>query len=276
MPRQAAPFFDAMAPGYAALEPWYEHLYAVLHDLLRHALAPPAARAGLRALDAGCGTGFQTAVLAELGYAAHGLDLSAGLLDVARRTLDAVPLVRGDVEALPYRDGVFDAVTCCGSTLSFVPDAARALRELGRVLRPGGRLLLECEGRPSLDLGWAWLSGLLGDPLGYGVAPGEVWQAARPGAGERRLRYPGYGSLRLFTVGEIGRLLRDAGLHLLRVWGIHSVTNLLPSTVLHRPQLGRLAGAVYGVLRGIDAALVASGPAARLSNSVVVLARKGG
>jgi SAM-dependent methyltransferase len=272
MPRHATPFFDAMASAYTELEPWYEHLYTVLHALLRDALAHPPP--GSRALDAGCGTGFQTAVLAELGHTAHGLDLSAGLLGVARGTLDGIPLVQGDVETLPYRDDVFDAATCCGSTLSFVADAERAVRELGRVLRPGGRLFLECEGRPSLDLAWAWLSGLTGDPLGYGVTPAEVWRAARPGPGERHLTYPGYGSLRLFTVGELRRLLRPAGLHPIRVWGIHSMTNLLPSTALHRPRLGRPAAAVYRALRGLDARLARSGLTARLANSIVMLARK--
>ncbi len=265
-----------MASEYGELEPWYEHLYAVLHRLVRQALAPAASTPGSRALDAGCGTGLQTAILGELGHAAHGLDLSAALLGVARRTLGTVPLVRGDVTALPYRDRAFDAVACCGSTLSFVADAGQALRELGRVLRPGGRLLLECEGRFSLDLGWAWLSGLTGDWLGYGVRPGEVWDAARAGTGESRLPYPGYGALRLFTVGELRRLLRAAGLSPVRTWGIHSVTNLLPSTVLHRRRLGPVTAGAYRLLRGMDAAIAPSAVAVRLANSVVMLARKDG
>src|SRR5262247_3433805 len=66
-----ARFFDAMSASYDELEPWYEHLYLELHRILRSALrpAPPDALA----LDAGCGTGFQTAILAELGYRPHGL-----------------------------------------------------------------------------------------------------------------------------------------------------------------------------------------------------------
>jgi SAM-dependent methyltransferase len=164
MPRQSETFFDAMADGYEVLEPWYEHLYATLHAVLRSELTPPADMTRARALDAGC--------------AVHGLDLSRELLRGARERLLRAPLVQGDVQTLPYRDGGFDAATCCGSTLSYVDDARQALAEIARVLRPGGRLLIECEGRWSLDLAWAWLSGLLGDPLDYELTPGEVWRAA--------------------------------------------------------------------------------------------------
>jgi SAM-dependent methyltransferase len=275
MPGTSARFFDAMAGEYERLEPWYEHLYAVLHEILRAALRPAPGPGRPRALDAGCGTGFQTAVLEELGYRAHGVDLSAGLLRVARERLGPGGLARGDVHALPYRSGTFDAATCCGSTLSFVDDAGRALAEIARVLRPGALLLIECEGRWTLDLGWAGASGLAGDRLGYGLRPAEVWRAATtPGARECRLAYPGYGPLRLFTVGETARLLRAAGCTPLRTWGIHSVTNLLPSTVLHRERLGRGTAAVYAVLRAADRALAGVAGAARLANSLVVLARK--
>lgn len=275
MPRQAGDFFDAMAADYDVLEPWYEHLYARLHVVLRDALRPPSHVASPPALDAGCGTGFQTAVLQELGYAVHGLDLAPKLLRVARDRLPHAPLVQGDVEALPYRDACFAAATCCGSTLSYVDDAGRAVRELARVLEPGGRLLIECEGRWSLDLFWAWLGGLLGDRFGYGLAPRDVWRVVTtPRDLVCRIEYPGYGLLRLFTVRELRDLLVTAGCEVVRVWGIHSVTNLLPSTVLHRPRLGTAAAAMYRVLRGADAALSSRWFGTRLANSLVVLAVK--
>src|SRR5688572_15864127 len=105
-----ARLFDSMAASYHELEPWYEHLYRTLHEILRAELAGPPV--GARALDAGCGTGFQAALLQELGYATSGVDLSAGLLAVARRNLPALALARGDLTALPYRDARFDVVTC--------------------------------------------------------------------------------------------------------------------------------------------------------------------
>lgn len=243
MSRDVARLFDGMAGSYDQLEPWYEHLYATLHAIAREVLAPRAGAAA-RALDAGCGTGFQTAVLDRLGYQVHGLDLSAGLLAVARRAHPTARLARGDLEALPYDADSFDAATCCGSTLSLVEDAGRALAELARVLRPGARLLVEVEHRWSPDVGWMLAGALARDALGYGASLRDAWRAlARPLAGPCWIDYPagppaGAGfRLRLFAGRELRRLMTGAGLHWQRCWGIHALTNFIPSTVLHRPRL---------------------------------------
>ncbi len=266
-----------MAATYESLEPWYKHLYDVLHALVRAELAPPAGGPPRRALDAGCGTGFQAAVLESLGYRTHGLDLSASLLAVARRRHPSVVLARGSIETLPYEDGAFDAVTCCGSTLSFVDAPASALAEIGRVLRPGGLLLLECEHRWSLDLLWAALSSVTGDPLGYGLRPRDVWrQLSADDGGGCRVPYPGYGPLRLFGQREVHALLRGAGLEPVRMWGIHMLTNLIPSTVLHRERLPRPLATLYRLLCRVDGGLQLLPAAGRLANSLVVLARRRG
>ena len=270
-----ARLFDAMAESYDVLEPWYAHLYAALGAILERELVPPRDGRRRRALDAGCGTGFPTALLERLGYAAHGVDISPGLLAVARRRLPAAALALASVEALPYRDGHFDVATCCGSTLSFVEAPARALGELGRVLRPGGRLLVECEHRWSLDLAWTLFSSLTFDSLGYGVSAADAWRQAtgspRPGV---VIDYPGYGRLRLFTVAELEAMLGAAGLTPLRRWGLHTVTNLIPSTILHRARLGRPLAALYRGLRALDQALARCRLLHHGSNSLVILARK--
>jgi SAM-dependent methyltransferase len=267
--------FDAMADAYDALEPWYEHLYAVLHPIVRRQLPPAAAGRPVRALDAGCGTGFQAAVLASLGYRTHGVDLSPKLLAVARHRLAPVRFARGNLEMLPYRTASFEAITCCGSTLSFVDSPARATAEMGRVLRPGGLLLLECEHRGSLDLAWAAVSSVTGDRLGYQMRPRDVWGLWRTQSGEpARVSYPGYGRLWLFTVGDLRALLHAAGLDVLHTWGIHMLTNLIPSTVLHRPRLGRPLAVLYRLLCRLDDGLRRLPAAPGMANSVVVLARR--
>jgi MPBQ/MSBQ methyltransferase len=275
-----ARLFDDLADGYDDLEPWSEHLYRALHATLLTELAPPADGRARRALDAGCGTGLQTVLLERLGYTAHGIDLSAGLLAVARRRLAGAPLARGDLTALPYRAASFDAVTCCGSTLSLVDDAERALGEIGRVLRPGGLLLLEVEHRWSLDLLWALASSVAFDALGYGLRPAEAWrQLVAPGG---RLMYPSglpggpavaY-RLRLFTGAELEARLGATGLRPVRRWGVHALTNVIPSTVLHRPRLARPLAALYRILCALDRAGSRSRLGQRLANSLVVLARK--
>ena len=272
MTSAVAQLFDAMAPTYDDLEPWYEHLYAVLHGILRETIGP-APPGGGSALDAGCGTGFQSALLTELGWDAHGIDVSAGLLAVARRRLPAASFALASVETLPYPDARFDAVVCCGSTLSFVDDPARALTEMGRVLRPGGRLLLDCEHRPSLDLAWTLASALSGDTLGYGVTAREAWQALIAGR-SLRMVYPGYGPLWLFTRRELSAMLAAAGLTPVRAWGVHGVTNLLPSVLLHRQQVPRTLAAAFRALCRLDARVIGTAPARALANSLVILAER--
>ena len=266
-------FFDAMAASYDELEPWYEHLYARLHRIVRDALGRAAP--GARALDAGCGTGFQTAILAELGYRPHGLDLSGASLAVARGRVPGAALSRGDVSALPYGDGVFDAVVCAGSTLDFVDDAARAVAEIARVMRRGARLLVDYERRWCLDLAWTVLSSLTGDPLGYGLRPaGARALFTAPRRDGVWVDYPGYPRLRLFTDGEIEARLAGSGLRVERAWGIHAATNLIPSTILHRPRLAAPLRPLYRALRSADSLIGHSRPARAVAAHAVLLARK--
>ena len=291
MGRATARLFDAMVEDYDVLEPWYEHLYALLHSILLETLSrggpshgppkPPgrSSRPGKpgtllerpRALDAGCGTGFQTELLESLGYETHGVDVAPRLLAVARRRLPSSSVALASVDALPYRDASFDAAVCYGSTLSFVDDPVAALGELARVLEPGGRLLFEVEHRWSLDLVWTLASALAGDALGYGVPPREAWRQLTRGS---TVTYPGYGPLRLFTRSELRAMLAGAGLRPVRWWGIHWVTSLIPSTILHRESLGTLTATLYRRLRALDARLSASSLATRTANSLVVLAEK--
>jgi SAM-dependent methyltransferase len=272
MARATARLFDAMADDYERLEPWYEHLYAVLHTIIE--IEIPAATRERRALDAGCGTGFQTSLLEALGYETHGVDISAGLLAVAARTLGHSCLARASLEALPYADRSFDVIVCCGSTLSFVDRPAQALAEIGRVLRPRGTLLLECEHKWSLDLLWALVSSLTRDALGYGISPRSAWrQIARPLSEGFVIEYE-RAPLRLFTLTELRAMLGAAGLAPVRRWGIHWATNLIPSTVLHREGLGRAGAALFRGLGAIDRRFAASAIARQSANSLVLLARK--
>jgi ubiquinone/menaquinone biosynthesis C-methylase UbiE len=89
-------------------------------------------------LDIGCGTG-RNLPLYGAGARVVGMDVSAPALARARRRRQDVPLVPGDAEALPFRSGAFDTVVS-GLVFCSVPDAARGLSEVRRVLRPGGAL----------------------------------------------------------------------------------------------------------------------------------------
>jgi demethylmenaquinone methyltransferase / 2-methoxy-6-polyprenyl-1,4-benzoquinol methylase len=100
-------------------------------------------RPGERVLDVGAGTGVSTDELGRSGAFAVGADLSVGMLQAGRRVRPDVPLLAGDALELPFADATFDAVTI-SFALRNVVDTEGALRELGRVTRPGGRLVV-CE-----------------------------------------------------------------------------------------------------------------------------------
>jgi demethylmenaquinone methyltransferase / 2-methoxy-6-polyprenyl-1,4-benzoquinol methylase len=98
-------------------------------------------RPGEKVLDLGAGTGVSTEEMARSGAYAVGADLSLGMLAAGRRARPGVPLLAGDALALPFADGTFDAVTI-SFALRNVVDPDGALRELARVTRPGGRLVV--------------------------------------------------------------------------------------------------------------------------------------
>jgi demethylmenaquinone methyltransferase/2-methoxy-6-polyprenyl-1,4-benzoquinol methylase len=96
-----------------------------------------------RVLDLGAGTGISTEELASSGAYAVGADISLGMLAAGHRARPEVSLLAGDALALPFADATFDAVTISFALRNVVdPDAA--LREMARVTRPGGRLVV-CE-----------------------------------------------------------------------------------------------------------------------------------
>jgi SAM-dependent methyltransferase len=94
---------------------------------------------GRTALELGCGTGLFTAGVAACGARVQGIDLSRDLLDAARQrtaAMDNVRLLCGNAEQTPYPGATFDAVY--GSSVLHHLDLERALREVARVLKPGG------------------------------------------------------------------------------------------------------------------------------------------
>jgi SAM-dependent methyltransferase len=98
---------------------------------------------GKRVLEVGCGAAMCSRWLAGQGARPVAFDLSAGMLRHARaaagRTGVAVPLVQADATYLPFADGAFDVAFTAFGAVPFVADSARVMREVARVLRPGGR-----------------------------------------------------------------------------------------------------------------------------------------
>jgi SAM-dependent methyltransferase len=97
---------------------------------------------GRRVLELGCGAAAGARWLHAQGAEVVALDLSAGMLRHARLAADRsgvrVPLVQADALALPFADGAFDVVCTAFGAVPFVADSAAVMREVARVLRPGG------------------------------------------------------------------------------------------------------------------------------------------
>jgi ubiquinone/menaquinone biosynthesis C-methylase UbiE len=92
-------------------------------------------------LDVGCGTGEMAAKLMRRGYGVRGLDIAEPMIRHARDRWASDRFQVGDIEHLPFADNTFDAAVCLGIIEYLDPDE-RALREIWRVLKPGGRAVV--------------------------------------------------------------------------------------------------------------------------------------
>jgi SAM-dependent methyltransferase len=135
------PLWGAAARDWARLaEPAARPFYEAVFDAI--GVGP-----GLALLDAGCGAGYALSLASTRGATVTGLDASAGLLEVARERVGDADLHEGDLEALPFADDSFDAVTAFNS-VQFAADPLAAVRELGRVARTGAAVAIVTWGAP--------------------------------------------------------------------------------------------------------------------------------
>jgi SAM-dependent methyltransferase len=134
--RKEIAFFDAHAEAddYDVFAP--EASARLIDAFVRLTALKPSARVA----DLGCGSGVFTSLLAGKGFACTGLDISAKLVAVGRRSYPGIAFTVGDIEHLPFANACFDGVLLSGVVHHF-PDPARCAAEVARVLRPGGRFM---------------------------------------------------------------------------------------------------------------------------------------
>jgi SAM-dependent methyltransferase len=136
-----------------------------------------AAAPGGRVLEVGCGTGVFLRLAADRGLAVTGLDASEALLAVARERVPEADLHLGDMQALPFADDAFDLVAGFNAFF-FADDLVTALREAGRVARPGAPVVIQVWGRPErCDLeAMKAVVRRFRSPGGGGAAPPPYWK----------------------------------------------------------------------------------------------------
>lgn len=165
----------ALASLPAAYQEWRASELGRITDGIeeRLVLALVGSVSGKRVLDVGCGDGVLSVRLAQAGGIVTGLDDDPHMLAAARERAStsgaAAAFVEGDARTLPFDDSSFDVVVAV-TVLCFVADAERAAKEMARVLRPGGCLVLGELGRYSLWAAKRRLSGWLGS---------RTWRNAR-------------------------------------------------------------------------------------------------
>ncbi|MFN0155639.1 MAG: class I SAM-dependent methyltransferase [Gaiella sp.] len=181
---------------FAPLGPTYDRVGATLSlgqdPRWRHFLVGRLPRDGGHVLDVAAGTGLVSERLLAHGFRVTALDQSAEMLEVALRRLgDRVSVVEGQAEHLPFEDASFDHLTFT-YLLRYVDDPAGTLRELARVVRPGGTVaMLE-----------------FGVPAGVWRLPWELYvRVGLPLAG--RVVSPGWGRAGAFLGGSIRTFARE-------------------------------------------------------------------
>jgi SAM-dependent methyltransferase len=148
----AAPEYD-LADGYALWAKTYDaplRLFFIEQPAM-HVLFTTL-QAGT-VLDAACGTGRHSVELAQRGHQVIGVDYSPAMLELARKKLPRSDFRQGDLIALPVDAGAVDTVICA-LALVHLPELGGAMAEFGRVLRPGGRVIISDVHPFLIMLGW--------------------------------------------------------------------------------------------------------------------------
>jgi len=161
-----------------------------------------------------------------------------------------------DITSLSFDSASFDHVNCCGSVLSFVDNYELALNEIHRVLRTGGTFSLEVESRYNFDLVWSLLDYLTFGALGYESTLKESIQLLFNSFDKPvKIQYP-FGDvgeavempINLFTTRHLIGLMRAIGMEVCCVKNIHSITNLIPSTLLDSKKTSGFVDSLFKIL----------------------------
>jgi ubiquinone biosynthesis O-methyltransferase len=172
---------------------------------------------GLEILEVGSGLGTFAMHLASLGARVTGTDFSDTAVQIASDKLTdqkqaGLRFQVADAQDLHFREASFDVVVCC-ECLEHLPDPLKALREMARVLRPGGTLVLTTENYSNGMLIYWAMAWLCGRPFNSGVHPQPIEQ--------------------FFLFWRVRRMFKAAGLQVQRMLGAHYVFFALPGLHPH-------------------------------------------
>ena len=309
--------FDEMQDSYDNIDDlWYSWIFSRLHFFItKEIILKFPAKTVPQVLDIGCGTGFQSILYALAGYRVIGIDISSKLTESASkkiigknshfelfepkfnfvkkynrkintilRSIVKLQIIQPsyfteDATNIMQPANSFDLVNCCGSTLSFVENHEKAISEIARCLKSGGRFILEVEAKQNMDLIWTLLdSTIFFGRLGYETSFKEALNLIFKNKGNHvnveypfgESKNPVYMNIKLFNKKKLIKELKSLGLIVEKTKTIHSVTNLIPSTILDSQKPGSFTIAVFNLLAFIESHLWFSPPGC----SMVFIGRK--
>jgi ubiquinone/menaquinone biosynthesis C-methylase UbiE len=251
-----------------------------------------------RVLDVGCGTGFQSFLYAYGGSFVIGIDISENMIksamskhksssrndnlilfpenfDFVIRYNDIINSIINqnfgrkeyapptflvcDIYHLPFPDGYFSHINSCGSVLSLVEHSHAALKELMRVLKPGGTLFIEVESKWNFDRFWTFLDVLLRNKLGYWASFNDAYKPFLSPRESISISYP-YGEhdnpvnirIKLFTNKCMKEEFSNLNLKVIKRWTFLSITNLIPSPVLDTDRPNAFLKRLFKVLSYLE------------------------
>jgi SAM-dependent methyltransferase len=208
-------FTDFEHEGWETVSAGYERHFARLtRQTVPATLDAAGVGAGTRVLDVCTGPGVLAAAAQERGADTVGLDFSAEAVAIARGKVPGAEFHQGDAQALPFEEGSFDAVVC-GYGVIHVPNPEKALAEITRVLRPGGRAAISVWDMPRADTGFGVVYGVMkahGDltvPLPHGP---DLFQFSTPESMAAALQAVGLGEVAVTPVPQTWEMDHPLGL----------------------------------------------------------------
>jgi ubiquinone/menaquinone biosynthesis C-methylase UbiE len=178
----------------------------------------------------------------------------------------------GDALKISYDNGEFDHINCCGSTLSFVPEHFQAISEMSRVLKKDGTFIIEVEGKWNFNMLWYLL-----DPFFRGKFKlnkrfrnilklfttnyiKNIWSEFPFGESHNQVNM----KLKLFTSYSLKRDLLLYKLKVTKKWYIHSITSLIPCTLLDTQNPSKRLRSIFRFLTRLEERLPFSIPGSSL------------
>ncbi|NJD75777.1 MAG: class I SAM-dependent methyltransferase [Candidatus Methanoperedens sp.] len=256
---------------------YYDCLNSIIIELFNEKIH------GKKILDIGCGSGLQTTLLASLGGNVTGIDITEGLIRLANYKIQNQKLdsfcFTSDAESLPFKDNSFDIINCCGSVLDYM-DHKKGIKEIGRVLKPNGILILSFDNCISFELLWIAIDSFV-DIFGYKISIRDIYCKLLNGSDEL-INYPHirndgtkeYIPQRFFSFNQIKKELAKSEINIVYYYGINTLTNIFPFTIASNPNSSKRLKNILCFLTKLDKGLIDKIPFNRFGSNIIVVGRK--